>query len=252
MGGFELAERIRADPTLQCHRLVLLTALGQRGDALRARELGIAAYLIKPVREAQLFECLRLVMGTAGEPRDRSMPDADLITAHRLAERHAKRWARILVADDNVINQKVTVRFLEQLGCQVDVVPSGRLAVEAVTHRAYDLVLMDCQMPEMEGSKATEEIRLLEGRQAIASRREVSEYGAASSGSGGKPSKIPIIALKASVRTEDRDRCLRSGMDDYLTRPFSVEELQAMIDHWLPMSSCDAERAGGRRARVGY
>jgi CheY-like chemotaxis protein len=107
-------------------------------------------------------------------------------------------------------------------------------------------------MSEMEGSKATEEIRLLEGRQAIASRREVSENGAASSGSGGKPSKIPIIALTASVRTEDRDQYLRSGMDDSLTRPFSVEELQAMIDHWLPMSSCDAEGAGGRRAGASY
>jgi CheY-like chemotaxis protein len=241
MDGFELAGRIRTDPTLQCHRLVLLTALGQRGDALRARELGIAAYLTKPVREAQLYECLCLVMGTATEPRDGPMSDADLITAHRLAERHAKQRARILVADDNVINQKITVRFLEQLGYQVDVVPNGWLAVKAVTHRAYDLVLMDCQMPEMEGSNATEEIRLLECRNAIARRREVVENGAASSGPGGMPPKIPIIAKTASIRSEDRERCLRSGMDDCLTKPFSVEELQTMIARWVPWASCDAE-----------
>jgi CheY-like chemotaxis protein len=176
------------------------------------------------------------------------MPDADLITAHRLAERHAKQRARILVAEDNVINQKVTVRLLEKLGCQVDVVPNGRLAVEAVTHRAYDLVLMDCKMPEMDGFKATEEIRLLEGRNAIASRREVSENGAASSRSGALPAKIPIIALTASVCTEDRDRCLRSGMDDCLSKPLSIEGLETMMDRWLPISSRDDETAGSRRA----
>jgi two-component system, sensor histidine kinase and response regulator len=248
MDGFDLAGRIRADPTLQCCRLVLLTALGQRGDASRARELGIAAYLTKPVRETQLYECLCLVMGTASQPHDRPVPDADLITSHRLAERHAKQRARILVAEDSVINQRITVRFLEKLGCQADVVPNGRLAVEAVTHRAYDLVLMACQMPEMEGFKATEEIRVLERRNVIASRREVSENRAASSGSEGKPQKIPIIALTASVRSEERDQCLQSGMDDCLAKPFSVEELQTMIDHWLPRSCRDAEGAESRRA----
>jgi two-component system sensor histidine kinase/response regulator len=244
MDGFELAGRIRADSTLQRLRLVLLTALGQRGDASRARDLGIAAYLTKPVREAQLYECLCLVMGTPSEPRDRPMPNADLITAHRLAERHAKKRARILVVEDNVINQKVTVRLLEKLGCQVDVVPNGRLAVEAVTHRAYDLVLMDCQMPEMDGFKATEEIRLLERRQAIASRREVSGNGDAASKSGRMLPKIPIIALTASPGTDVLGQCLQSGMDDCLSKPLSVEGLQGMMDHWLPISSRDAEGAG--------
>lgn len=107
---------------------------------------------------------------------------------------------------------------------------------------------MDCQMPEMDGPKATEEIRSLERRNAIASRREVSDNGAASSGSGGMLEKIPIIALTASVRTEDRDHCLRSGMDDCLSKPLSMEGLENMMDHWLPISSRDDETAGSRRA----
>jgi two-component system sensor histidine kinase/response regulator len=186
-------------------------------------------------------------MGTPSEPRDRPMPNADLITAHRLAERHAKQRARILVAEDSLINQKVTVRFLEKLGCQVDVVPNGRLAVEAVTHRAYDLVLMNCQMPEMDGFKATEKIRLLERSQAIASRREVFGNGDAASKSGRMLPKIPIIALTSSLDADVQGQCMQSGMDDCLSKPLSVEGLQGMMDHWLPVSLRDAEGAGSQK-----
>jgi CheY-like chemotaxis protein len=106
---------------------------------------------------------------------------------------------------------------------------------------------MACQMPEMEGYKATVEIRVLERRNVIASRREVSENRAASSGSEGKPQRIPIIALTASVRSEERVQCMQSGMDDCLAKPFSVEELQTMIEHWLPRSSRDGEGVESRR-----
>lgn len=251
MSGFEIAERIRADSAIQRLRLVMLTGLGQRGDASRARDLGIAAYLTKPVREAQLYECLCLVMGAMHGASDRPMTPADLITSHRLAERHAKQRACILVAEENFINQRVTVRFLEKLGCQVDFVPNGRLAVDAVTHRAYDLVLMDCHMSEMDGFRATEEIRLLESRQGIASRREISGNAAASSESGGIRPKIPIIALTTSVRSEDRDHCMRSGMDDCVSNPPTVEGLQTMIDRWLPVLCRAAGGSGSRKAGAG-
>ena len=218
----------------------------------RARDLGIAAYLTKPVREGQLYECLCLVMGAAHESPDRQTTPADLITAHRLAERHAKQRARILVAEENLISQRVTVRFLEQLGCQVNFVPNGLLAADAVAHRAYDLVLMGCLMSEMSGFKATEEIRELESRHGIASRREISGDDAASSESGGTPQKIPIIALTASVRTEDRDRCMQSGMDDCVSKPPTMQELQTMIDRWLPIFSRAAEGSRSTKAGPGF
>ena len=160
MDGLELARAIKADPVLAPTRLILLTAKGQRGDAKLAQTAGYAAYLTRPVQETQLYECLRGVLTSpqAGQPAHQP-GQAALITRHSLAESKTQVTPRILVAEDNVINQKVATRMLEKLGYRVDVAANGQEALVALAKISYAAVLMDCQMPEMDGFEATAEIR---------------------------------------------------------------------------------------------
>ena len=208
MDGLELARTITADPLLRSLRLVLLTAIGQRGAGAAAQQRGCAAYLTKPIRHAQLYDCLATVMGTPTEA-----PAGPLVTRHTLAETQAHERARVLVAEDNVVNQKVAVRMLEKLGCRVDVVANGREAVEVLTRIAYDLVCLDCQMPEMDGFEATAAIRA----------REVQTGG-----------HLPIIAMTANAMLGDREHCLAVGMDDYVCKPVQSEELATILHKWIP------------------
>jgi two-component system, sensor histidine kinase and response regulator len=160
MDGLELARTIKADPALAALPLVMLTSIAQRGHMELVQQAGIAAYLTKPVRQSQLFDCVLLVMGAsvqAGDPSSRST--RPLIDRYRLAQAKAQTQPRILVAEDNVINQKVAVRLLEKLGYRVDVAANGHEVVEALTHTPYAAVLMDCQMPQMDGFEATIAIR---------------------------------------------------------------------------------------------
>ena len=154
MDGLELARAIKADPLLAPTRLILLTSQGQRGDGQAAQAAGYAAYLTKPVHEARLYECLLAVVASQA-------PDvpAPLITRHSLAESKAQGTPKILLAEDNVINQKVATRMLEKLGYRVDVVANGKEALDALGRINYTVVIMDCQMPEMDGFAATAEIR---------------------------------------------------------------------------------------------
>lgn len=213
MDGLALARAIQADSTLKPLRLVLITSAGQRGDAKAAQEAGIAGYLTKPIRRSQLRECLELVMRTPGSQTGQTTGSTPpLITRHHLAERATQRRTRILVAEDNPVNQVVIVRLLEKLGHLPDVVINGNEALAAFhTEGRYDLVLMDCQMPEMDGYGATAEIRKLEG----AARH------------------IPIIALTANAMQGDRDQCLEAGMDDYISKPVTVEKLKTILDRWI-------------------
>ena len=221
--GLELAHRIKADPMLSTVQLVLLTSLGRRGDAKAAQEAGIVAYLTKPVRQAQLIECLALVLGMRQRAATNSgSRAAELITRHSLKEASAKHILRLLVVEDNRVNQKVAATMLEKLGYCVDVVANGHEAVEVLARIHYALVFMDCQMPEMDGFEATRVIR--QHRQ---------EWG-----------HIPIIAMTANALAEDRARCLASGMDDYISKPVQMKDLSAMIRRWLPPQ----EREEGRTA----
>ncbi len=255
INGLELARIIKADPAISSVRLILLTALGQRGDAKAAQEAGVAAYLTKPVSQAQLCECLMMVMGEGREARgDRKEgygPEArgdghetpmdhsplPLITRHSLAERTARSRLRILVADDNRINQTVTVRMLEKLGCRADVVVNGREAVTAIERAAYDMVFMDCQMPEMDGFHAT---RLIRERESAAGERQgaIDDRSEASSPTHSLSpiahSHIPIIAMTANAMQGDRERCLDAGMDDYVSKPVSGKALEAALNRWAP------------------
>jgi two-component system sensor histidine kinase/response regulator len=214
MDGFELARTIKSDPATAGVCLVLLTSLGQRGDSTRSREVGVAAYLTKPVRQSQLFNCLAGAVNqpTIGAERPAAAgAKPALITRHTLRETRRVSHKLILLAEDNMVNQKVAVRQLQKLGYRADAVANGREALEALERIPYDLVLMDCQMPEMDGYEATAEIR----------RRE------------GTTKHTPIVAMTANALQGDRDKCIAAGMDDYVSKPVKPEELAEVLARLL-------------------
>ena len=206
MDGIELARAIRADPAIVGVRLVLLTSSAPRGDARIAQEGGIEAFLTKPVRVSALYDCLATLLG-----RPASDAPAELITRHTLSAASGAPRAHLLVVDDNPVNQRVAVKILEKLGHRVDVAGNGLEAVDAVTRIAYAAVLMDCQMPQMDGFEATMEIRRLEpaGRHT------------------------PIIAMTAGAMVGDEEKCLAAGMDAYVAKPVKAEALAAIVGRWV-------------------
>lgn len=210
MDGFELARRIKSDVTIAAVALVLLPSFGQRGDGALARNMGIAGYLTKPVRQAQLCDCLVSVL-RAPSGGSASPNVAPMVTRHTLRETVTLSKKLILVVEDNIVNQKIAVGQLRKLGYRADTVADGLEALEALTRISYDLVLMDCQMPEMDGYLATAEIR----------RRE------------GATRHTPIVAMTASALEGDRQKCLAVGMDDYISKPVSPEELEKIVDRYL-------------------
>lgn len=210
MDGFELAHIIRTTPALNHVRLVLLTAAGKRGDGAQARSAGINAYLTKPVDESQLFDCLRTVM--AQEPVQPAAPL--LITQHTLAEVYSQSQPHILVVEDNLVNQKLLVRLLEKLGYRADVAPNGQEALDALERTAYTVVLMDCELPVMDGYEVTVQIRERDQRQGL---------------------HTPIIAVTAHDTPDDEARCLGVGMDAYLPKPINLETLRQGLAPWLPL-----------------
>ncbi|HET9039922.1 MAG TPA: response regulator [Gemmatimonadales bacterium] len=217
MDGFSLAKAIRADPRLAPTRLVLLTSVALRGQAKEAHSMGFAGYLTKPIRQSALYDCVATVMGmpdAGGRGADTRLP---LVTRHTLAEARAAIRARILVAEDNQINQQVALGILQRLGHHADIAANGLEAVEAVRRLPYDLVLMDCQMPDMDGFEATRAIRALDrdGR------------------------RLTIVAMTANAMQGDGARCLAAGMDDYLSKPVSVEKLASVLQRWLPEERAD-------------
>jgi CheY-like chemotaxis protein len=214
MDGRQLAQAIKTDPAHAPIRIVLLSSLSQRRPGGAIQQAGIAAVLTKPVRQSQLYNCIMTVVGPVAEPTVNSPA-----TQH---QQHAQRQvhARVLVVEDNVINQKVAVRLLEKLGCRVDVAANGREAVNMHAQLVYDVILMDCQMPEMDGFAATVAIRQ---REASAGRH------------------VPIIAMTANAMQGDRECCLAAGMDDYLAKPMQSAELYAAIAQFAPANVASPE-----------
>ncbi len=208
--GAELGRRVNADDYLKHTRLVLLTSSGLRGDALRFAQIGFAGYLLKPVAESDLIDCLLVVLG--GEAKDWHSQTQPIVTRHELRVLRSRNGRkRLLLAEDVLVNQKVACRALEKFGYEVDVVSNGREAVEAWEGGTYDLILMDCQMPEMDGYEATREIR----------RREA-------------PDKhIPIVALTAHAMKGADEECKAAGMDDHLTKPIDREVLDRCLRRHL-------------------
>jgi two-component system, sensor histidine kinase and response regulator len=216
MDGVGLARAIRGDDRLRELRLVLLSSIGERIDPAVLHDTRIAAALTKPVKQSSLFDCLVDVMS------GRASADDDTRGAAAPAEAARKtRRGRILVAEDNPINREVATAMLDEIGFEWDVAATGREALDALSRRPYDAVLMDCQMPELDGYEATAELRRREG----AGRR------------------TPVIAMTAHALAGDRERCLAAGMDDYLSKPVYLDELRARLDRWTAASTATPEPA---------
>jgi len=205
MDGLKLAQAIRQELNIGSPKLLLLTPVGKGGDGKLARRAGIDAYHTKPVRFSQLYECIAGLMGDASKVA----PSSSLVTGHTLAERKVQRRLRVLVADDNHINQKVTASLLEKMGHRADVVGNGKEALDAFKLVPYDAVLMDMQMPEMDGFEASLQIRAVEQK---------------------KGSHTPIIAITAHAMNGDREKCLAAGMDDYISKPINPQELRDVME----------------------
>jgi CheY-like chemotaxis protein len=209
MDGVMLALAIKADPAIRDVRLAMLTSLGQPGwrDSQAAQDF--VGVLTKPIRQSQLRAWLATVLGQPAEPTaPASAPTADPEPSTETVV------PRILVAEDNIVNQRVVVRMLERLGYAADVVATGVEAIAAVARFPYAAILMDCQMPEMDGYEATEAIRSREREAAGQGRR------------------VPIIALTANALAADRERCLLAGMDEYLAKPIRPDALVGALDRW--------------------
>ena len=202
MDGFQLAGEIRKNPQLSGTTILMLTSAGQRGDAARCRALGLEGYLPKPVSQAELLDA---VLRVAGSKRPIAKPT--LVTRHSLREE--RRSLRILLAEDNAVNQLLALRVLEKHGHRVVTASTGRAVLERLEKETFDLILMDIQMPEMDGFEATAAIR-----------KEEESTGR----------RLPIIAMTAHAMEGDRARCLAAGMDGYIAKPIQVEDLIDAIE----------------------
>ncbi len=207
MDGEETLKLIKDDPKTSPASVIILTSMGLRGDAKRLEASGASGYLLKPIRQSQLCEAIVTVANRKTGGMD--TPTQPLVTRHTLNENQRDK-VRILLAEDNLINQKLTIIMLAKSGYKVDVVENGQQAVEAVLKGDYHLVLMDVQMPVLNGLEATQQIRQQE-----------------------QPGKhIPIIAMTAHAMKGDQERCLNAGMDGYLSKPLNPKEVLAAIEYW--------------------
>ena len=205
MDGEQTARAIKSDPSVKETKILVLTSMGHRGDAVRLEALGCSGYLLKPVKQQMLFDA---VVAVLGREEDKS---PGLVTRHTLSEQR-RDGLRILLAEDNPINQKLAVILLQKAGYSVDAVESGLQALERVQINRYSAVLMDVQMPDMDGLEATQHIRALEKRTG---------------------NHVPIIAMTAHAMQGDRERCLEAGMDDYVTKPLEPKVLFGALDRWV-------------------
>ena len=203
MDGWELARVIKANSDLASMKLIMLSSLDERIAKHEAAPV-LAGQLIKPLRRSALYRAIESACGISAA--------SDATVTPQCAPPRPIHSARVLLAEDNRVNQKVVVKMLQKLGCQVDVADHGGAAVAALEKQSYDIVFMDCQMPEMDGYEATAHYRGLEKQ---------------------RQGRVPIVALTANAMQGDREKCLAAGMDDYLTKPIKSEELSAMIDRWL-------------------
>jgi CheY-like chemotaxis protein len=207
MDGFALVERIRQRPELSTATIMMLTSAGHRGDTARCHELGVSAYLLKPIRQSELREAIARALG-AREQKG-AIP---LITRYSLqGAREPLASLRILIAEDNLVNQRLVTRLLEKRGHSVVVAGNGREALEALEKESFDLVFMDVQMPVMDGFEATAAIRKKEGSSGV---------------------RVPVVALTAHAMKGDQEKCQAGGMDGYLTKPIRPLELDVLLQNY--------------------
>jgi signal transduction histidine kinase/CheY-like chemotaxis protein/predicted hydrocarbon binding protein len=218
MDGEETLLAIKNDPEIKDVAVIILTSIGERGDVARLETLGCAGYLIKPVKQSQLFDSIVTIMSQKkSETKERPIP---IVTRHTIAEQKRQK-VRILVAEDNPMNQKLAVTLLKKAGYWVDAVENGRKAIQSLKLKAYDLILMDAQMSEMDGFEATKVIREMEGDRK----------------------HTPIIAMTAHAMKGDRERCLQAGMDDYISKPIESKKMLDTIEKWTHSSDLKAQNS---------
>ncbi|HCY87652.1 MAG TPA: hypothetical protein DHV36_21135 [Desulfobacteraceae bacterium] len=212
MDGASLGKTIRETPALNDLQMIMLTSMGMRGDAKRFEDIGFSAYLNKPIKQRELYDCLTMVSPASADSPQVPRP---LLTRHAIAENRASDSSavKLLLAEDNHINKKVALGALRKMGLSADAVTNGQEVLDALSEEDYDLVLMDCQMPRMDGYEATRRIR--------SGNTEV------------RNPDIPIIAMTANAMKEDRTKCLDAGMNDYLAKPVKLKDLSAMLNKWL-------------------
>jgi PAS domain S-box-containing protein len=212
--GFELAERINSDPGFSGLAKIMLTSAGQRGDAHRCLNLGISAYCLKPIKQSELLNLISKALNKA--PDDELKPS--LITRHSLRER--RRFLKVLLAEDNVINQKLAATILQKMGHLVTIAENGEEALRKIENSYFDVILMDVQMPEMDGFQAT---------RAIREKEKIT---------GGH---TPIFAMTAHAMSGDREKCLAEGMDGYISKPINAQELLENIDRLVSQRETTSE-----------
>jgi len=206
INGMELIVHMKQDERFKNIPAILFSSAAQRGDAKRAQSNGYAAYMTKPVRQQQLLECISSVLGLARSDSSK------FVTKHTLSESNSDAQS-ILLVEDNPVNQMVALAILKSIGVEVTVASNGKEALDVVQKKTFDLILMDCQMPVMDGFDATIEIRKYEQEN--------------------KRSSVPIVALTANVMSSDKVKCSEAGMDDFLSKPIHKETLHTTIQKWL-------------------
>ena len=208
--GIELSRDIKADARIDGTRLILISGFDPPERAVTAAA-GIVRFLAKPARRSQLLDCIAEAFGR--HHPDLSTPHQQLVSAVDLPATPERRDERILLVEDNAVNHRLAILQLKKLGYVASSAYNGREAVDALEKDRYDLVLMDCQMPEMDGFAATVAIRHNE-------RRKTSRH-------------VPIVAMTANARPQDREACLAAGMDGYVAKPVRLDDLRGALEHWL-------------------
>jgi len=224
MDGLALAHAIKSDPLIANTRLVALTALGQSTSEEALKLAGIGSYLVKPIKQSRLFDCLVEPSHEAVAPNIVLQTDRFAVAAQSFRADPQPGKPRILLAEDNQINQLIAVGLLLKLGHETDIVANGLRVLEALKTTPYDIIFMDCQMPEMDGYEAARTIR--------AQEQSVDQ-------TIGWSLPVYIIAITANAMEGDREKCLAAGMDNYLSKPIRLPELQAALEHWKAYSQID-------------
>jgi len=220
MDGETLGRKIKGEKEICDTTLIMMTSMGMRGDAATAEEIGFTAYMTKPVKKSHLYDCLVTIYNEQGGDSSKIISSATEVPT--VVQSMAS--GRLLVAEDNATNQKVARKILEKLGYTVDIAENGEEAVAALTGTAYDLVLMDCQMPVMDGYEAAREIRNHDS--AVLNHN------------------VPVIAMTANAMQGDREACIEAGMDDYIAKPIDPAALAEIVEKWLMRAEGDDEGAG--------
>jgi PAS domain S-box-containing protein len=235
MDGFALAEQIRQHPELVGATIMMLSSAGQPSDRARCRELGVSAYLTKPIKQSDLLDTILTVLH----------PPRELVPRPQLPVSASQRHLHILLAEDNAINQQVALGILEKRGHAVVVAGNGKQALAALERAAFDLILMDIQMPEMDGLETTKAIR--ERELSLSAPQSLSPL--ASRLKDARPFRIPIVAMTAHAMKGDRERCLEAGMDAYVSKPLQVQQLLKVIADLVP-TGVEVETGALREAEL--